>query len=157
MKNPWLIQRLKLRPGVENPQGIDALYACDYMGSAEFEWGALPRSLREITGELQNFVITEVTPAVTSKDSLHLYAICHKDQVEDLMKFVPELITGKTRLKESAYLRQALLGIDQLYNFDAWWDIDNNWMLVLGENNANKTMLALTNLKERWLKEGKIK
>src|ERR1035437_10162068 len=36
-------------------QGIDALVHFDYMGSSEFEWGALPKSLKRIRDTIQKY------------------------------------------------------------------------------------------------------
>ena len=41
---PWLIQRLFWRPD-PSEKGIDAFFSFDYMGSAEFEFGTLFRTL----------------------------------------------------------------------------------------------------------------
>jgi hypothetical protein len=41
MENPYCIQRGKFK-NREGKQGIDSLLIFDYMGSSEFEFGALP-------------------------------------------------------------------------------------------------------------------
>jgi hypothetical protein len=43
-----LIQRGKFAK-IESKKGIDSILSFDYMGSSESEWGALPKSLSEIT------------------------------------------------------------------------------------------------------------
>ena len=40
----YLIQRLSRRVNPVGKRGVDRLVAHDYMGSAEFEWGAVPRA-----------------------------------------------------------------------------------------------------------------
>jgi hypothetical protein len=42
---PSLIQRVRYRKN-DLRKGIDAFFEFDYMGSSEFEWGALPKSLK---------------------------------------------------------------------------------------------------------------
>jgi hypothetical protein len=46
---PRLVQRLVRKPksleGSQETSGIDAFFRCDYMGSAEFEFGALPKTV----------------------------------------------------------------------------------------------------------------
>lgn len=42
---PYLVQRGKIRHPLVEGRFSDAVNL-DYMGSAEFEWGALPKSLR---------------------------------------------------------------------------------------------------------------
>lgn len=47
-KLPHLIQRLNPNPHAsESAKGVDRFFRMDYMGSSEFEWGALPSALRE--------------------------------------------------------------------------------------------------------------
>ena len=43
----YLVQRLSPQEW-PNAKGFDAYFSCEYMGSAEFEWGALPDSLKRL-------------------------------------------------------------------------------------------------------------
>ena len=43
---PYLIQRMRQRKEPIDAKGVDAITSFDYMGSAEFEWGALPDALK---------------------------------------------------------------------------------------------------------------
>jgi len=48
---PTLVQRLKVREFPSpNGKGVDLSFSMDYMGASEFEWGALPNTLRELRG-----------------------------------------------------------------------------------------------------------
>ena len=49
----WLIQRAKFED--RKSTGIDSILSFDYMGSAEFEWGALPKSLKFIRGHFKEY------------------------------------------------------------------------------------------------------
>ncbi len=153
MKPPCLIQRLIVKPRIADQPlaGFDDLYRCDYMGSSEFEWGRLPRSLQEIVKVLDSMVMVRVTPKVAARDSRLLYAICHQDQVADLLRVVPDLVKDKATLwgtlTEPTFIKQTLAG--ETPSYDAWWDIDNNWFLVLGEKNAKRTMDALRMVRDK--------
>lgn len=154
-KTPYLIQRLSLRNGApKDPDSFDKLYSCDYMGSAEFEFGALPDSLKEITRNLDSYRIVRVEPKTAAHDGRLLYAVCTDEQEEDLLGFVPQLVDGTLRLKELIYLKEALE--EPVPAVVAWWDVSNHWLLVLGEKTAKRTMMALQGLRNRWVKEGKI-
>lgn len=56
IKSPYVscIQRGKFRIN-SNKKGIDSLIKFDYMGSSEFEFGALPKSLTHIRDKIQNY------------------------------------------------------------------------------------------------------
>lgn len=50
-RGPYLLQRILRRSGVRPEHakaGVDACFSMDYMGSAEFEWGALPQTLKRM-------------------------------------------------------------------------------------------------------------
>jgi hypothetical protein len=155
---PYLIQRLRLKKDApKEPAGFDQLYECDYMGAAEFEYGTLPTSLREITAALDGFEVTKVLPEVLAHDGRRLYTVCHRDYTAEIMALVPDLIADKFRLKEHTGIKAALTGEKSWYNgMDAWWDVQHCWFLVLGEKNAQRTLVALRALRTRWQAEGKI-
>ena len=47
MSKPYLIQRIMIRQQVaENESGVDKHFSFDYMGSSEFEFGALSKALK---------------------------------------------------------------------------------------------------------------
>ena len=51
MKSPfywYLVQRLEGRQPTTSRNGVDALVSHDYMGSAEFEWGAVPKAWKAL-------------------------------------------------------------------------------------------------------------
>lgn len=47
-QEPYLIQHLFHRETPSDKRGIDAHFGMGYMGSSEFEWGALPASLKRM-------------------------------------------------------------------------------------------------------------
>jgi hypothetical protein len=145
---PYLIQRMKLRHQNE-PTGFDQMWSLDYMGAAEFEYGALPQSLREITRELDRYVVTPVEPKVIAHDGRRLYILSKTECVDDIQSLVPGLKDGTTHLKELTYLKESLFkpgSIEASFShskFDGWWDIENNYMLILGDKAANRTVSAI--------------
>lgn len=50
---PYLVQRLRRREFPSSTaKGVDQHFSMDYMGSSEFEWGALPAALRALRAAL---------------------------------------------------------------------------------------------------------
>jgi hypothetical protein len=145
---PYLIQRMRLRHKDE-PTGFDNMWCLDYMGAAEFEFGALPQSLREIASDLDSYVITPVEPKVIAYDGRRLYILSKQEHVDDIQKLIPGLKDGTTRLHELTYLKESLAkpgtieSLSRYVQFDGWWDIDNNYMLILGERAARCTLTAI--------------
>ncbi|MDD5650921.1 MAG: hypothetical protein PHF86_10980 [Candidatus Nanoarchaeia archaeon] len=146
INKPYLIQRGSFR-NIKNDEivGLDSLISYDYMGSAEFEFGALPQSLTRICESLDQY---EVFPTITKNaDGQCLYIFCRKSQAEEIFKCVlrfskeeysQELIT-KERVGLYSYIN-CKSEFDLRINF--WWDVTeieydklgNDWMICFGDN-----------------------
>jgi len=150
---PHLIQRGKFKSGGE-PTGYDALVSNDYMGSSEFEFGALPKSLRAITVDLDSYKIHATD--LKHIDGRGLFLVCKDDDEHDLQRVVRNLLNNVRRdpywLKEPTYLSESLTGTKH-YDFEIWWDIENHWFAVLSKDNARQLLKGLKSLKERWSKK----
>lgn len=147
---PHLIQRGKFKDIEEkNIIGIDSLISFDYMGSSEFEFGALPRSLRGITSSWNQYQVVAV-PGVHDADGLAPFLLCRKEQAEEIMGavkiFMSEEYPKELRTKERVGLYNYLNPqSDYDLHVDFWWDIteDNDWMLCFGAFNMRRLVIAV--------------
>lgn len=149
---PYLIQRGKIvRPlGEQKGVSISRAVDMDYMGSAEFEFGALPLSLRMIQAQfpmykmhrIENFKVVE-----DGKDRfLRVFAnFDTEDQLADYVKWLTQLETGGLRLKERSNFALSDRGPafpkreKNDYSFtDFWWDINNNVFFSFDKNFMNR-------------------
>lgn len=110
LPSTWnLIQRLKPTDDWrrENKTKIDKYFNCDYMGSAEFEFGALPESiglLRAMAAE-GNLLLEDFGVAGPNKEVI-TWIICHKDSSFPDARKMLERLAAKDRtlyLKEPTY------------------------------------------------------
>lgn len=158
MNNPDLIQRCILKKDVKKSdiKGIDSVFSMDYMGSAEFEFGALPASLREVTSGLKRFKIFKTNWKTPAGEGLFLY--CPEENRDAVIQAIQSIIDGKARLKENARINKALDGGDKedYRRIVMWWDILNHWFVCVGKDTAYLLEIALATLRDRWLQEGKI-
>jgi hypothetical protein len=125
--NVYLIQRGKFSER-NWKEGVDGTIDFDYMGSAEFEFGALPKSLKNIRENLDNYSLTDQSvSAYGKKTKYRLFA--PEDKVVDIVKSIELIALDKVRLKEQAYF-DAMCGNKSFYkpNIDFWWDIENYYM-----------------------------
>lgn len=118
--NPYLIQRGKFVDR-EYKTGIDSILQWDYMGSAEFEWGALPKSLKIIRDIKESCELFDV-----EYKGKMFTVYCHKDHKGEIPTYFEKVETQ--HLKEFS-------GFDKVFvnpfNFsvpDFWWDIENHVM-----------------------------
>ena len=153
MKLPYLVQRVtyRQRPKGVTPdgQGIDAHFAFDYMGSAEFEWGVLPKTLKIMRSFKRSLQVTPlegelvVSPNQTVKVTGHF--VGHPDDLpiaaelfRDELKERPE-----HRTKELTYLRRSYMlehtaktAVDTYGVCDAWWIVDAGWAQSFRDDGA---------------------
>lgn len=72
----WLVQRCRQHGWQDPAYGFDGYFGCEYMGSAEFEFGAVPESLKrlraagDVTRRYRNITIDATTRPVWFVGSL---------------------------------------------------------------------------------------
>ena len=135
--------------------GLDDIVSLDYMGSAEFEWGALPRSLRRMTINkdfYKVFVFNQYKDE--NGNSLKVYA----PQV--FYKNVQNIVN---RLAEHGYGLQEYCSLsdhiqkdkkeddDTRFRYidksDFWWDIENDFFMFF--EHTDKVLMAMDSLRKR--------
>jgi hypothetical protein len=187
--DPWLIQRLKkprqypeghfmkgkdnpfafgggLRNGGLSKEAMDVLrniFTFDYMGSAEFEFGALPKALASMAISRNELVATSFSidmgdvhfdptwdgqnllppKSGTKKD---VYLIAAGSHAQPAEKFIRSLVGKRaSRLKEASFFREALLDLKNperdswLHDVKGWLDIENCFFFFVDSEMFEKT------------------
>lgn len=148
-----LIQRASFK----NPQparnvGIDSILSMDYMGAAEFEFGSLPASLKELCKNFPTLHETEIRHPQTN----YKLQIVTANNLSEIKGFINSQMIGdhKHRLKEPAYFPYFNRGkasceiINEIHGkIDCWWDIANHWFACFGKTNGQRIMTALEQVK----------
>ena len=147
MKRPYLIQRMiEKRNPPENPS-LDELYSMGYMGSSEFEWGALPKALKVLTKNIDNLIIekTKIKNYMNEK----CFIIGDKETIDEYKLIIGNLFNRKFILKERLGAEYILTGkgsysnssiFKPFYHPSAWWDIDNHIMFTFKGEKAIKLL-----------------
>jgi hypothetical protein len=160
MRTPYLIQRMiRRKDPIKNPW-LNNLYRMDYMGSSEFEWGALPKSLKRFTKNFDNLVIHKVD--VKNFKDEPLFLIDLSEMVEQYP--IQDLIDGKFNLHERLNFDYAWKGeggygnhkkpFDPIRHPSAWWDIDNDVMFTFKKLHINKLLAAIGEVLKKKKLEG---
>jgi hypothetical protein len=142
MQEIYLVQRGNLRKGSSSDKkGVDALVSWAYMGSSEFEWGALPESLRSFRAAADKYV--RKATGLKAHDGRALMLLCKPEDYDTVVEFLVgnsvKRDHQKWRLKEHLGLAESLAKpVGHHGQFDVWWDVDNHWMAVLGEKPAEQ-------------------
>lgn len=164
MEQPWLIQRAKFRNVKnENSETVDQIIQFDYMGSAEFEWGALPKSLKRICKNIDEFIITE--SSIKNYEQKFLFLLHNKnDSPVEYEKYLLEDIAGKLRLKEWTNLHTHITGVmfndkpipDHVKELNIWWDLDNDIWFTFGKEQMLRIKNAIQNVKKKKMEDGDV-
>ena len=157
MEKPYLIQRGSVND-LSNSKivGLDCLISYDYMGSAEFEFGALSKALKQIIKYFEQLTIVDTK--IKSNDGRGLFIICRIIEQPTVLFFIQQLMNNEIRTLERHYLDRINKPNNSDYEkrINFWWDLDNNWMAMLGKSNAKKVLLGIERVRARWINEGKI-
>ena len=124
MKTPYLVQRCEIRRPLVEGRISEAL-DLDYMGSAEFEFGALPKSLRALQARVDDIKLTVDNRITDNEKSLRVLHTFNESEFEEYFKFMLRMRGNDLRIKESSRFEAgrepSKYGIT-----DVWWDIDNH-------------------------------
>lgn len=124
---PYLIQRCNVIDNPRPSKRISENLSTQYMGSAEFEFGSLPRSLRDINENIENYELVKVKEIKNSsgKELLIFMPKMTNELQNQYINHLKVLRKGQGRTKEYTGFSQ----LDEHKTFsktDVWWDIDNN-------------------------------
>lgn len=144
---PYLIQRGTFKNTHElEIVGLDSLISYDYMGASEFEWGALPASLKQICQHWDTFTILKLSE-IKNLDGEECYFLCHTGCEEKVSEVIKKLFTEQYpyHLHEWSGCYEYIHELPRnqfstVINF--WWDIDHHWMCCFG-NNIRKLTIAI--------------
>lgn len=143
---PYLIQRGEQRVVPDTTRkGIDQLIKFDYMGSAEFEFGALGDSLKAIRNndpseyECRNVRVKDVKNKMVT-------VFAKKSQIDEIIESINHLADNKYHLKGYSNFPEWFNGkLRQSEKCDFWWDIENHFMFwVTGDGQFGEKLVAAT-------------
>jgi hypothetical protein len=131
MKRIWKVQRLQAPVGRSNPfsfggglidggfskeamKAINDIFSFDYMGAAEFEWGAVPTALHSLA------MLSADDKLTTTQLHNGLYVICPKDILLDLGVWIDQMYEDEHThsLKEGLRLKRS--------NIQGWLKIEDD-------------------------------
>ena len=149
----WLIQRCTIKP-TKDITGVDSLFEYDYMGSAEFEFGALSDSLKRICANIAKY--KTIKTKHKARDGRSLIVLLNEvipTNNAQVLAFLNAEAETPQRLKERTRLKDRL---ETGKGPDAWWDIENDWIAFLGEKNTTRVLEALNGSRLRLQEKGKL-
>jgi hypothetical protein len=130
---PYLIQRAEIKtPLAGDDARLSEAVSFHYMGSAEFEFGALPKSFRRIEALSDGWKCRLVEEIKEDDTPLRVWSALTDEEFEQYKKFLlqlrdPKNNGGHLRTKEGVRFEHDRKHSEfSCTNF--WWDISNNVM-----------------------------
>ena len=158
MKNTFLVQRLcapvqtkdnllskfggaALQLSEEAWELLDPIFRIDHMGSAEFEYGALPNTLKSMAEDrlVAGTMIVEsrdIKPVFDakrrSKEDQTVYYICRSSHGEEVEQRIRDLAANRFDLKEPSRFAEALSPLDEREKkYIGWLELDNGFFFFV--------------------------
>ena len=130
----------------------------DYMGSAEFEFGAVPQSLYNIF-EYSKKGLLKKSEAVFGeiKFKKPVYYLCRKEDEEEVKRRITHLATkgdfkpdNTISLKEYSHLKDSIEKEEDIHMAFGWLELDNDFMFFTDKEMFHKILILFG------LKKGEI-
>ena len=160
MKRTWLIQRLNkpnnifkkmgfksnpfefgggyLRGGLDEKayDMLNQFISFEYMGSSEFEWGALPDALRNILDYIKK---RDYANGLIKHNGKDIYVLCKESEKQKVSEIIGQLLKDERQLhlKELCGLKDALEGKKE---YVGWIELDNGFMFFIDKTTYNGVM-----------------
>lgn len=112
-------------------QGIDSIISLDYMGASEYEWGAIPDSLKRIRTDLPDYTYMDLP-----MDGKVITVFCKASVRQDVPDMLDKLASGEMHCKCYTDFDNFLRPSKHQKEWQAkrplrtsfWWDIENDLM-----------------------------
>jgi hypothetical protein len=135
MKQPYFIQRGTINRHILNKNiGLDDAVTLDYMGSAEFEYGALPESLIRISKAKDNWIVRKIPEILHGESPLLIWSALSDEDFIKYGQYLIELRKPDSRIRTFEYTEfEESSPILKYFSSDFWWDIKNDTMFAFNE------------------------
>jgi hypothetical protein len=174
---PYLIQRMTFKPDCKNKTAtLSELMTMDYMGSAEFEFGALPKSLKRITKTITDRKIFEFTQLKDFRDMSLVILARTQEEADTYFEWIQLMCASEysegLRLKEYPKLwdhmpheapyreTDPILYNSKLERYrygresvDCWWDIQFDMFFCFGHKKLKRIVCSIQALRNKRLKD----
>lgn len=118
---------------------IRPAFSFDYMGAAEFEFGAVPKTLRDMVERRDKLVARFIDFTVDGVNH-KIYLICEEEQIPEIANFLTVDFIGKARLKAPTNFRDSLKPTNEWHKDTiGWLELDNGFFYFRDEEAWRRT------------------
>jgi hypothetical protein len=153
---------------VKSNVNVHELLDFEYMGSSEFEFGAIPKCFRELEKDFEDLRIFEVdlTKAIHGNmiegtaPHCKVFLLCTQEKFDEYVPYLALIAQNKHRLKEPSNFDRYFIEPSSWssgFKADFWLDIDNGVAWTFRAYDLECFKKALVNTIARWNAEKAIK
>lgn len=143
--NPYLIQRCKVKNYFPKAgQMFSDCIELDYMGSSEFEWGIIPKTISALHAKSKEMRVYKYNGGID------LFILCLPEQEAGYQEVLKNLLSAKIRTKEYVFSKHAL-------DVTLWMDLDNQVVFATDKNLLKKLPMLWTESQKKIEHNQKIK
>ena len=132
----YLLQRAQIEDR-DYKKGIDSIISLDYMGASEYEWGAIPDSLKAIRANIPEYTYMDVP-----MDGKVITVFCNVKDRPDVKAYLNELANNDMQTKCYHDFNNLLRPSKIQQEWQAkrplrtnfWWDLENHLMFWVKDN-----------------------
>lgn len=132
---------------------INDVFRFDYMGAAEFEFGAVPEAMQRLLKEEKvkttiNIKASDIRSRWVSKrdkvsyKDIEVYILCAKNELDDVEKIVRSVFNGEKDLDlkcGSDAARSVDINTEDIRKSHGWLELDNGFFFFVDKEMWNKT------------------
>ena len=159
MERFCLIQRGRFENDGKSYIGLDSVVHLEYMGSSEFEWGAIPKAYRRVMYQFTEYDVFNT--GIYTPEHEELMLLCRKDCSAEVIQAIRYFIEHPYKLKEYSELEKVPKARkeDTSHNrrcCNFWWCIDieepcGDWMAFLQPQATLLTDAVKNDYQNWWL------
>lgn len=153
-ENTYCVQTGQFKENIKEINGMDSLICFDWMGYAEFEFGALPASTKRIVIN-NDFYDFFTLNEFTDKNGKPLIIYAPVMFIDHIRENVIALANGEKNLKTRSYRLQGYMKFDKpdwrASESDFFWDIENDFYIFFGEDKKDLILQAVNAMREKWM------
>lgn len=122
---------------------LSQIFRFDYMGAAEFEWGAVPKALQHIAKNRKQYIAYTLDVRTRNKNTGTVYVICpeeNKGYISDWIKKKAYDEYGKSGrgTKEAVLLDSVLDGVEYSRDLKGWLELDTGFFFFVDKDMFNQ-------------------
>jgi len=137
---------------------IGKIFTFDYMGAAEFEWGAVPEALQKIAKNTSDYIAfkqqikfhykkTFLKKGNDVRGSQTIFIICRKEWKEEVVKRISTKAKGDFGKRKDNFTTKVYVGLDfalggtDIYDkrIKGWLELDNGYFFFTDKEMFNNT------------------